>query len=63
LAEKALPVIAAIETAAHDESNIDVRSAGRYLYAVLNNEYQPDYPIHQFNVMEKLIREGKIKVF
>jgi arylsulfatase A-like enzyme len=63
LAEKARPALAAIEAAARDESNFYVRNAGRYLHAVLNNEYKPDYPIHQFEVMTKLIREGKIKVF
>lgn len=61
LGERARPVLPAIDAAAAEDQEY-LRSAGRYLSAVLNGTYRPGYPVLQIEHMMQMIREGKMKV-
>ncbi len=52
LGEAARPALAAIDAAAAEDQEY-LRSAGRYLSAVLHGNYQPGYPVFQFDRMMK----------
>ena len=58
LGEAARPVIAAIEAAANEDQEY-LRSAGRYLSAVLHGIYQPGYPVFQLEQRMRMMKEGK----
>lgn len=60
LGERARPALPTIRQAAEDEYNIDVHSAGRYLYAVLNGTYVPTYPVFDMRAMADMVAKGRV---